>query len=57
MTRDMEVKAEEDFLITSHGYTKGKLLGGTGCDILVDTGASKSHMSKPYFKRCKSLHF
>ena len=41
MTRDMEVKAEENFPITAHGYMKGKLIDGTECDILVDTGASK----------------
>ena len=56
MTRDTEVKAEENFPITACGYTKGKLLDGTECDILVDTGASKSYMSKSYFMRCKSLH-
>ena len=56
MTRDTEVKAEENFPITSHGYTRGKLIDGTECDILVDTGASKSYMSKSYFMRCKSLH-
>ena len=28
----------------------------TECDILVDTGASKSYMSKSYFMRCRSLH-
>ena len=56
MTRDTEVKAQENFPITVHGYTKGKLLDGTKCDILVDTGMSKSYMSKPYFMRCKSLH-
>ena len=56
MTRDMEVKAEENFSITMHGYTKGKLLDGTECNILVDTGASKSYMSKSYSMRCKSLH-
>ena len=56
MTRDMEVKAEENFPITVHGYTKGKLLDGIECDILVDTGMSKSYMSKSYFMRCKSLH-
>ena len=56
MTRDMEVKAEENFPIISCGYTKGKLLDGKECDILVDTGASKSYMSKSYFMRCKSLH-
>ena len=56
MTRDMEVKAKENFPITVHGYTKGKLLDGTECCILVDTCASKSYMSKFYFLRCKSLH-
>ena len=56
MTRDMEVKARENFPIMVHGYTKGKLLDGTECGILVDTGMSKSYMSKPYFMRCKSLH-
>ena len=40
MTRDMEVKGEENFPITLCGYTKGKLLDGTECDILVDTGTS-----------------
>ena len=56
MTRDMEVKAEENFPIITHGYTKGKLIDGTDCDILVDTGTSKSYMSKSYFMRCKCLH-
>ena len=28
----------------------------TECTILIDTGASKSYMSKPYYMRCKSLH-
>ena len=56
MTRDMEVKAEENFPITTHGYMKGKLIDGTECDILVDIGASKSYMSKSCFMRCKCLH-
>ena len=38
------------------GYTKGKLIDGTEYDILVDTGASKSYMSKSYFMRYKGLH-
>ena len=42
MTRDIEVKAKENFPITVYGYTKGKLLDGTKCGILVDTGVSKS---------------
>ena len=56
MTRNTEVKAEENFPIIMQGYTKGKLLDGTECDILVDTGTSKSYMSKSYFMRCRSLH-
>ena len=56
MARDMEVKAEENFPITAWGYIKGKLIDGMECDILVDTGASKSYMSKSYFMRCKCLH-
>ena len=56
MTRDMEVKAEENFPIIAHGYTKGKLIDGMECDMLVDTGTSKSYMSKSYFMGCKCLH-
>ena len=35
---------------------KAKLMDGMECDILVDTGASTSYMSKSYFMRCKCLH-
>ena len=56
MTRNIEVKAEENFPITVQGYTKGRLLDDTKCDLLVNTSASKSYMSKSYFMRCKSLH-
>ena len=34
---------------TARGYIKGQLLDGTDCEILIDTGASKSFMSKSYF--------
>ena len=34
----------------------GKLLDGTECQILLDTGASKSFMSKSHYMQCKSLH-
>ena len=37
-------------------YTVGKLLYGTECQILLDTGASKSFMSKSHYLHCKSLH-
>ena len=56
MARDAEVKAEESFPITAKDYTKGQLLDGTDCEILIDTGASKSYMSKSYFLQCKNLH-
>ena len=38
------------------GYTVGKLLDWTEYQILLDTGASKSLMSKSYYLCCKSLH-
>ena len=56
MTRSTEVKAEESFPITARGYTKGLLLDGTDCEILIDTGTSKSYMSKSYFLQCRNLH-
>ena len=34
----------------------GKLLDGTECKILLETGASKSFMSKSYYMHCKSFH-
>ena len=43
-------------MITEQGYTVGKLLDGTECQMLLDTGASKSFMSKSYYLHCKSLH-
>ena len=38
------------------GYTLGKLLDGSECQMLLDTGAGKSFMSKSYYMYCKSLH-
>ena len=34
----------------------GKLIDGTECQVLLDTGASKSFMSKSHYLNCKSLH-
>ena len=31
-------------------------MDGTECQILLDTGASKSFMSKSYYLQCKALH-
>ena len=40
------LKAEVSFPILESGYTSGRLLDGTKCQLLLDTGASKSFMSK-----------
>ena len=56
MARDTEVRVEESFPITARSYTREELLDGTDCEILIDTDASKSYMSKSYFMQCKSLH-
>ena len=54
--RNDKLKAEESFPILEHGYTSGKLLDGTECELLLDMGASKSFMSKSFYMQCKSLH-
>ena len=56
MTRNTEVEAKENFPMAARDYTRGQLLDGTDCDALIDTGASKSYMSKSYFLQCKLLH-
>ena len=48
--------AKESFPISEHGYTSGRLLDGTECQLLLDTDASKSFMSKSFYMHCKSLH-
>ena len=48
MSRDAEVRAEERFPIAARGYTRGELLDGTYCEILIDTDTRKSYMSKSY---------
>ena len=51
-----KLKAEESFPISENGYTIGRLLDGTKCQLLLYTGASKSFMSKSFYMCCKSLH-
>ena len=51
-----KLKAEESFPISENGYTLGRLLDGTKCQLLLDTGTSKSFMSKSFYMWCKSLH-
>ena len=55
-TRASKIKVDEMSPISEQGYTVGKLLYGTECQILLDTGASKSFMSKSHYLHCKSLH-
>ena len=56
MTRDTLIKTEEIFPITGRGFASGKLLDSMECQILLDTGATKSYMSKLYYLWCKTLH-
>ena len=51
-----KLKAEESFPISEHGYTLGRLLDGTECQLLLDTGVSKFFRSKSFYMQCKSLH-
>ena len=56
MTRNTRIKVKERSSITGQGFASGKLLDGMECQILLDTGATKSYMSKSYYLRCKTLH-
>ena len=55
-TRNGKLKVEESFHISEHGFMLSKLLDGTECQLLLDTSASKSFMSKSFYMQCKSLH-
>ena len=46
MKREEVMKAEESFPISEQGFVMGKLMNGAECQILLDTAASKSYMSK-----------
>ena len=56
MRREDTMKAEERFPISEQGFVIGKVLNGEECQILLDTGASKSYMAKSYYLQCKALH-
>ena len=55
MKREDIMKAEESFPISAQGFVMGRILNGEECQILLDTGVSKSYMSKSYYLRCKAL--
>ena len=54
--REDIMKAEESFPISEQGFVMGRILNGEECQILLDTGMSKSYMSKSYYLMCKALH-
>ena len=56
MKREDVMKAEESFPISEQGFVMGRISNGEECHILLDTGASKSYMSKCYYLRCKTSH-
>ena len=55
-SKNDKIKVEESFPLSEQEYTIGKLLYETECQILLDTGASKSFISKSYYMHCMSLH-
>ena len=56
MKQEDITEAEESFPISEQGFVMGRILNGEECQILLDTGVSKSYMSKSYYLRCKVLH-
>ena len=51
-----KLRAEESFPISESSYTLGRLLDGMKCQLLLDTGASKSFMLRSFYMCCKSMH-
>ena len=51
-----KLRAEESFPISENGYTLGETVRWYKSQLLLDTGTSKSFMSKSFCKQCKSLH-
>ena len=56
MRRQNESKAEHKTPRTEDCYIPSKVLDGTDCKILLDTGASRSFVSKMFYLNCPSLH-
>ena len=47
---------EQAFPILPNCHTEGQFVGGGRMDVLLDTGASKSYMSKSFYMRHTHLH-
>ena len=57
IVKESKITTEEKNLISEQGYNAEKnLLDSTKCQIPLDTGPSKSSMSKSHYLHCKSLH-
>ena len=56
ITRDDKFHPQLSFPITANSHTHGKVIGGNRMDILLDSGASKSYMSKAYYMKNPNLH-
>ena len=56
MKREDIMKAKGSFPISEKGFVMGKILNGEECQMLLDTGVSKSCMSKSYYLRYKAFH-
>ena len=54
--REDVMKAEASFPISEQGFVICRIWKGEECQILLDTGTSKSYMSKSYYLRCKTCH-
>ena len=52
ITRTSKIEVKEKIPISEQVHTVGKLLNGMEYQILLDTGASKSCMSKSHYLRC-----
>ena len=55
-SKNNKLKGEESFPMSEQVYMIGKLLDGAECQLLLDTGASKSFISKSFYMHCKSHH-
>ena len=51
-----KLRAEESFPISECKYTSGRLLDGTGCQLLLDMGAQASHLHQIH-SICIASHY
>ena len=54
MRRQDKLKAEYKRPITEDWHTSGKLIDGTDCKVILDTGESNSFMSTTFYLECPS---